>query len=194
MIRLSTKRPGFHEGVGVAIVVSVLGAVLFFTLNALLPSVYALYLLIPVLALAYLLYLLKRSPQRSGRVTVVILWLGSAALLLLLAPPLTLYLAAHIGLIWLVRSLYFHSGPLASLADMGLNAVAVAAASWALIQSGSILLTLWCFFLVQALFTAIPERISGKKRPANDETDQRFKQAQQVAEAAVRQLSNRPAT
>jgi hypothetical protein len=63
----------------------------------------------------------------------------------------------------------------------------VVAAIGAAVQTGSLLLSLWSYFLVQALFTTIPTRASAG--PASTNEDDAFERAHRVAEAAVRRLS-----
>jgi len=73
-----------------------------------------------------------------------------------------------------------------------LNAFALAAAFWALQQSGSLVLTLWCFFLVQALFVFLisgkPDSASGNLGLSANAND--FQHAYHAAQTAVRKLSS----
>ena len=58
--------------------------------------------------------------------------------------------------------------------------------------SGSLFLSIWSFFLVQALFVAIPTRLrqkAGDRGPARDSEDP-FQRAHRAAEAALRKLSS----
>jgi len=182
------SRPSFLEGVGVALAIAAVAGVLFAVLTPSLSSAAVLYVLIAAVAFAYLLYLLRRSRERVGRVAVVVLWLAVAGLLWLAEPPLLLYAAAHLGLIWLVRSLYFYASVLAALADLGLTAFSLLAALWAAGQTGSLFLALWTLLLLQALFVAIPASL--RKKAAGDvvEVDD-FQRAHANAEAALRRLT-----
>ena len=64
-----------------------------------------------------------------------------------------------------------------------------AAAVWAARQSGSFALSLWCFFLVQALYAAIPARFPGEGGSTADAVpEDRFQRAHRAAEAALRSL------
>ncbi len=74
---------------------------------------------------------------------------------------------------WLVRSLYFYSGVLPALMDLGLSALSITAAVWAISQSGSVFLATWCFFLVQALFVAIPPAVKRNANAAGNATPAR---------------------
>ncbi|AKH20114.1 hypothetical protein [Sedimenticola thiotaurini] len=186
------KRPTFLEGVGIALAASLTGSILFSALSPVMPDLPLLKLLIAGLGLAYSLYLFRRSSERLGRLVTAVVWLICAILIGLLDPPLTLYLALHIGLIWLIRSLYFHSSPLSALADLGLSGLGLAAAIWAALHTGSLLLTIWCFFLLQALFSAIPadlKKTTRDNRSSGHSTD-RFQQAEQAAEAALCRLTS----
>jgi hypothetical protein len=186
------KRPTFFEGVLVAIAVSLAGAALFTALGFVFPLGAILRMVVAGLGLGYVLYLLSRSRERAGRIVMLMLWAVAAAATWFMAPSLTLYLLAHVGLIWLIRSLYFYSSVLSALLDLGLNALALAAAVWAATVTHSVFLSIWCFFLVQALFVAIPKRLRPKTSTGRPEPDQqdRFQHAYHVAESAVRKLSS----
>ncbi len=186
------KRPSFYQGVAFALAASLAGGAVHAALTALMPGTGGLRLIIAGTGLAYLLYLLSRSPERIGRVTTVLAWTLGAAAAWLTGPPLGLYVLAHLLMLWLARSLYFHSGVLSSLIDLGLSALALCAAVWALLSTGSVFVGLWCFFLVQALFVAIPERLAGRfvsARPASASEDP-FEHAHRAAEGALRRLSS----
>ena len=186
------KTPTFLEGVGVALAISLAGGVMYSAIDAVLPGVPVLRLLIAGIGLAYVLYLLSRSPERVGRVTATAAWLVVAGLLWFTHPPLLLYVSVHLGTLWLIRSLYFYSSALSALADLGLNVLGLSAAFWAVTRTGSVFLGIWCFFLVQALFVVIPKSI--KRKPgaaqAGHESADRFQHAYRVAETAVRKLSS----
>jgi hypothetical protein len=94
----------------------------------------------------------------------------------------------HVGLIWLVRSLYFYSGVLPALADLGLSVLGAAFAVWAAQRSGSAMLAFWCFFLVQAFHVLLPTAIAERGQPADD-ADLKFNRAHTAAEGAIRRLS-----
>ena len=185
------KRPGFFEGVAVGLVASLIGSVLFVALGLVFSTQTALGIVIALLSLAYTAYLLSRSSERVGRLTTLILWFLAAGFLWFWSPGLPIYLLFHLGLVWLVRSLYFHASLFSALADLGLNGLALATAVWAAERTGSVFLTLWCFFLVQALFVAIPSwtRQPGSQSPADMQADDSFQHAHRVAEAALRRMS-----
>ncbi len=187
------KRPGFFEGVGVALAASIGGGVLFTVLAGLFAGGFVLRGLVALLGLLYVSYLLRRSKERVGRVTTLSLWLVAALGIWLLGLSLPLFLLAHLGLIWLVRSLYFHAGLIAAFADLGLLLFGLAAAVWAWLETGSLGLSFWCFFLVQALFVLIPAQLRrGRSRsPASAAEADPFQQAYRTAEAAVTRLSTR---
>lgn len=183
------RTPTFLEGVGVALAASLVGGVVY-TALAILAGGGALRLLIAGLALGYVLYLLARSPERVGRVTALAAWGAMAILVWLAAPPLALYLALHLGALWLIRSLFFHSSLFSALADLALVLLALAAAIWAVAHTGSLLLGIWCFFLVQASFVAIPSSLARAGVGRHHESEDPFEHAHRVAQAAVRRLSS----
>jgi len=183
------RRPGFFEGVAVAIIASLAGGACHAALTTLLPAGTSLRFVVAGLGLAYVVYLLSRNEERVGRITTIALWLAAAFALWLVGPPFAAYLAAHLVLLWLVRSLYFHSSLVVALADLGLVALGLAAAIWSATRSHSAALSIWCFFLVQALYVAIPPRIAARgeanREPAPED---RFQQAHRAAEAALRRI------
>lgn len=186
------RRPSFLHGVGLGLLFALCGAAVFAALAPFFAAGAILRLIVAVLAFAYVVYLLGSSRQRVGRFATVVVWFVAAGLLWYLAPPLPLYLIAHVGLIWLARTLYFHESSVPALMDAGLSGLALAAAVWAAVSAGSVFLALWCFFLVQALFVAIPARI---RRPGpgagTDSAADRFERSHRMAEAALRKLSAR---
>jgi hypothetical protein len=182
------KRPSFLEGVAVALAASLLGSLVYTVLAPLFGSAVILRLLIAGAGFGYLIYLLRRSPERVGRITLICLWGLAATAAWILNLPLLHYLALHLGLIWLARSLYFYSSLLSALADLGLTAFSLAAALWAMNHSHSLFLGIWSLFLVQALFTFIPASLQRRDK-ALPETD-RFDRAHRAAETALRKLSS----
>jgi hypothetical protein len=186
----SGKRPGFLHGVIIAAVFGFFASAVVATLTPFIGFGSVIRLVIPALGLAYLLYLMSRSKERLGQVTTLSLWSLLAAATWWVAPPFPLYLLIHVAAVWLVRSLYFYSGVLPALMDLGLNALSISAAVWAITRSGSVLLATWCFFLVQALFVAIPPAMTGKKQAERNTAvdSENFECARRQADAALRQL------
>ncbi len=184
------KRPSFIQGV---IVAAVLGFFASAVVAALTPFVglgTVVRLVIPALGLAYLLYLFSRSTERLGRVTTLTFWSVLAAVTWWFAPPLPLYLFIHVGAIWLVRSLYFYSGLVPALMDLGISTLSVSATVWAITRSGSVFLATWCFFLVQALFVTIPPSMQRKQKASTEKAvdNDTFNHARRQADKALRQL------
>ena len=180
------KRPTFFQGVGIALIAALLGEVLFVALTQLLGSYTALQMVIAIASFSYTLYLLRSSGERLGRLVTLAAWLLVTVATAWFSPHLVVYLLMHTMMLWLVRALYFHSSLLTALADLGLNALAVAAALWATLQSGSLALALWCYFLVQALFVMIPTTLAATRTTAAADP---FEQARAAAQAALRKLS-----
>jgi hypothetical protein len=184
------KRPSFFHGVMVAAVLGFFASAIVATLTPFVGLGSVIRLLIPGLGVTYLLYLFSRSNQRTGRVTTISLWSALAVVSWWLAPPLPLYLLIHVAAVWLVRSLYFYSGFLPALMDLGLSALSVSASVWAITRSGSVFLATWCFFLVQALFVTIPPAANPKMQRERTATldNEKFERARRQADAALRTL------
>ena len=184
------KKPSFLHGIIVAAVLAFFASAVVATLTPFVGLGGVLRLVIPGLALAYLLYLLGRSVERTGRIITLSLWSALALVTWWFAPPLPLYLLIHVGAVWLVRSLYFYSGMLPALMDLGLSGLSVSAAVWAATRSSSVFLATWCFFLVQALFVAIPPTLQSKRQAKQSAAvdNETFDRAKRQADRALRQL------
>lgn len=186
------SRPNFVNGVLLALVLAPAGAASFAALALISAPGPALRIVIAALGALYVAYLLRAAQARVGRPSVAALWLAAAAALWFAAPPLGLYLVAHVALVWGVRVLYHHAGVLAALLDAAVSALALAAAVWAALGTHSVLLAVWCFFLVQALFTAIPGSPAHPQTGGEPQARLRFRRAQRTAEAALARLHAHP--
>lgn len=186
------RQPSFFEGVAVAMTAALFGSVLYTALSPFSSSDGLLRLLVAGIGLSYVVYLLVRSREPVGRITALACWVLVAGSAWLIQLSLPLYLLVHLGLIWFLRSLYFYSSLFSALVDLVLTGLGLATGIWAAIQTGSLFLSLWCFFLVQALFVAIPATMNRKPASGSLERDRedRFQYAHRVAESALRRLSS----
>lgn len=184
--RLFTRRASFGEGVLLALALAVAASVLVAVLPAILGAGIALKLTVTLLGGAYVAYLLRRSSRRTGRLVTGVLWLA-ATVLGWAGLDLGTFALSQIGLVSLVRALYFHAGPLAAFADLGLSAFALAAGAWAF-ATGSWLLAVWTFFLVQAVFVWIPGARERGTTPETDPDDE-FDTARELARRALTRLA-----
>lgn len=184
------RRPTVLRGIAVALGASLCGAALLAALPALFGPDAAARFVVALLALGYVVYVLADSAERTGRVTTVVVWAAAAAGAWIAEPPLGAYMLVHVGLVWLIRSLYRYSSVLTALADLALTALAAAFAVWAATRSGSAWLALWCFFLVQAFHAWLPPALGAKslRNPRGDDSA-RFERAHRAAEAALRRLA-----
>jgi hypothetical protein len=184
-----TNPPSFGHSLGAALLFSLCGAAVLVALAPFAGSGTALRAVIMLLGLAYVLYLLGKSGERVGRIATVALWIAAASGTWFMGLPLVAYALVHVGLVWLVRSLYYYSGLLPALADLGLSLLGAAFAVWAAQRSGSAWLAFWCFFLVQAFHVLIPATLGGRAGPSTG-GDDAFARAHRAAEAAMRRLSS----
>jgi hypothetical protein len=188
------KSPSFPEGVLLALSAGVLSSVTYLVLPGVIGLESTSRALITGLGLGYVIYLLHRSRERTGRVVTLAAWLLLAGTSWFLIMDPLAYLGLHLGLIWLIRSLYHQPGPLAALIDLALSLFALTAGVWAFAHADSIFMAVWTFFLVQAAFVGIPSRFG--QRPRGGATpghpSDRFQLAYRGAEAALRKLSSHP--
>jgi hypothetical protein len=190
-MKSTTLKPAtFNEGLAIALTGSLIGSVLFYLLSAFVADSYLIRLLISFGSFSYILYLLNRGQTRLGRVSIIGLWVVISTVMLFYWPPASLFLLVHVAMLWIIRSLYFYSSVVSALADLGLNLLSIAAAFWAAQQTGSVFLSIWCFFLTQAMFVAIPKNLLAS-RQQKASPDDRFQTAQRAAQAALIKLSTR---
>ena len=185
------KKPTILNGVTLAMIISLCAAAASLLLGGLIIYGLLFELLLYAATLTYLLYLLKRSKARIGRVLVIAGWAMASLACWFFDIILLEQVLIQAGMIWLVRSLYFHGSLITAALDFGLVSVGLAAGAWAMLNTGSLAAALWSFFLVQTLFTCLP-RLAKEPDPADYRTSinpTHFQSAHRVAEAAVRKLS-----
>jgi hypothetical protein len=176
--------PRFWRHAGIALLISIAGAVGHSLLWPVLGASDAARLLLLGAGSAYLLATMLDNGG-PGRLVFAAGWIGVAMVLLLMNPPLLFWLLAALAAIWLQRCLLRHRGPLAAAIDAALCATSAMAAIWTLQYSRNLWLALWVFFLLQALHMFLP----GAAAVASGATGQRFDAARRAAEAALRRIS-----
>lgn len=184
------KKLTFFHGVVAAAILAFAASAMIAVLTPFIGVGSVIRLVIPAISLAYIVYLLRSSAERVGRITTLSLWGALAVTTWWLGLPLPFYVLVHVGAVWLVRSLYFYSGVFPALLDLGLSAISVSAFVWAISRTGSVFLAAWTFFLVQALFVAIPASMAKVKKtgqsPATD--NEPFDRARRQAGQALQQI------
>ncbi|MGH8548131.1 MAG: hypothetical protein ACRERU_05930 [Methylococcales bacterium] len=185
------KRLSFIEGLLIALIASVCGGSLFFSLAPWFTVAWLLKLIGSLIAGGYVVYLLIRAPRPTGRITALTVWVLLATAGWLLVHSVLVFIALHLIGIWLIRSLYFYNGPSAALVDLVLCGLSLAAAAWVSTHTGSVALGIWCLFLIQALVSMVPSDFKQTSQAWTDsriESD-RFERACRSAESALRKLS-----
>ena len=184
------KGPTFLNGVFVALVLAFVASAVIATLVPFVGVGSVVRALIPVVTLAYILYLMRASHERLGNIATISVWSVLAVATWWIAPPLPMYVLIHVGSIWLVRSLYFYSGVVPALADIVLSALAIAGFVWAISRTGSVFIATWAFFLIQSLFVAIPRSTKGRRDTSATVGNGKFEQARRQADRALQALVN----
>ena len=180
---------GFSRAAGAAAVLAFMTSAAVAALTPFVGMSAVVKLAIPVTALAYLVFLLRNTAERTGRVIVLSTWCALAMAIYFIDPPMAVHVLAHLGAIWLVRSLYFYSGFLPALTDLLLSGLSLAALTLAIERTGSLFIGIWCLFLVQALFVFVPASIGpGSKARQAVATEGQFQRARHQAERILRQL------
>ncbi len=185
------NRPGIFDGLVVALMLALAAGAASLLFGGFIARASLVGIILHAAVLAYLVYLLRRAGARVGKLVVVAAWALLAAVNWLLPVPLLEQILLLAALAWLVRSLYFHASLIGAALDFGLVSTGLAAAAWAVINTGSLAVALWSFFLLQALFCLIPHSPGrqGAERAAEDIHAASFRAAHRVALDAVRKLS-----
>jgi hypothetical protein len=187
-IKSNVKQITFLRGVVVALLLSFSAAVLYAALIPVFTGATVLRVLISLLTLTYAAWLLAASGIRIGRVILLAVLIGAMVCTAVWSPSLAIYALIHVGLIWLVRCCYYHTGLITAAADLGLGVLGFAAAVLAAQQSHSIFLSMWCFLLVQAVIIPLL-RGGSRPQPGAAAQQDRFRRAFRSAEAALQRLS-----
>lgn len=178
----------FWQGVLAAALLALLGALVFHSLTPLIGSSAALRSCVLGLGAAYLGLLMQQHGLRVGRVIAALAWLLASAALIVLAPPLWVWVLVQSVAIWLLRSVASYERLGYALIDAAICVIALGAAVAAARHNGSLALALWCYFLLQALSAVIPAR-SSSHAVAATAGDPPFESALHSAEAALRRMS-----
>lgn len=188
------KKATFSHGVIIALVISIsIAAVFSLFHNSYLDGEVFRFLIITV-AFPYLVYLLLSSKQRLGRISVILIWLIISVATFVFISSLMIFILSQLFMLWMIRSLYFYNNILSTIADLFLMVMSFIVAIWVWSFTGSLFVTFWCFFLMQALFVFIPIMILNKKNIEHDIDDgplvEPFDTAYHSAEQAVAKLVN----
>lgn len=184
---LSNQRPTLPESIIVALIISLVGTIIYGTCKLLFGSILSFFFVVTTISFIYLLYLLWRSPRKEGRYTAFLIWCLITAITALTNISLLPYVLLQSGIIWLFRAYFYHHSFLTTAADGVLFLLGIATAIWTYINTQSPFLSLWTFFLLQALITVIPQKQSILDKPTHS-TEQRFNRAKKSAENAIEKL------
>lgn len=185
------KTPGTIDGLVFAVLIAAAATLVRLLLGGVISNSALFQLMLLSTTLVYLIYLLRCSGARVGRLVTPVGWCAASLGCWLFDASILLQVLVQAGVIWLVRSLYFHNSLIAAALDGVLVASGIATGAWALVNTGSAVAALWCFFLLQSLFSWIPDfsaRQAGTPgRQLQERT--RFEAAHRVASDAVRKLT-----
>ena len=194
------------RGMGAALLLSILGAMVFSFGGSLLGSAAAARLGLTILSLLYLLYILQTSPAaqkemfrhsqsaKRGVLVSLALWLVLTLLLYAFNPSIWIWLVVLTGFSWLVRCFRSYRSLWLAAGDALVNGVALILSLLTALHTHSVFLSLWCFFLIQAALVFLPG-VRRSRQPSTDEfMVQQFDDAYRSAEAALSRIVARKIT
>jgi hypothetical protein len=165
-----TRMPTFLGEAAFGFVVSLVAAAVATALSFVMPAGVVARLIVAALGLALVLRAIAASAEKTGRIVTVAVWLAAAAGIWVTGVALPVYVAVHVTLVWLVRSLFLRSRLIEVGLDLGLTALAVSFAVLAAVRTESVFLATWSFVLIQALQVSIPGLVSRMTTAAGPET------------------------
>ncbi len=183
--------PSFWRQAGVGLGLATVAAIAWFVLVPFVGAAGLARASIVGLAAAYLALLVPELEARIGRVVVMAGWLALTLAFAIFDPHPGVWLFGAVVLVWLVRCLYRYDGLTGAFADAALSAFAALTAVAIAAHTRSVFLSVWGFFLVQALFVLIPTRRHATPTNATPDADDAFGRAYRTAEAALRRMSIR---
>lgn len=194
-----STRPGktsFFRELGFGLVLSLAAGAIGLTLSVVFGPAAAIRAVVAGIGLVYVVRTLARSSEATGRVTIVLVWAVAAGGAWFLEVGLAAYVVLHVGMVWLVRSLYAYSRLTEAALDLGLSTLAVSFALWALVRTESVFLAVWCFSLVQAMHVAIPGLAArvlgpGDEAPVGVDANRGFTSALNAADEALQRMAAR---
>lgn len=186
------KTPTFLRETVAALVLSVLGAVIFNALQPFLGSGISARVLLVILSLSYLLFFLVENRIHTGKFVTSACWMAVTSLLVIFNPPIGIWIPILLGLHWSIRGFYRYHSLTDVFADFLLCGFALAAAFISASHTHSVFLSLWVFLLVQALYVFLPTHLSKRPTTSNAATHDidRFETAHRNATAALQRLSH----
>lgn len=145
---------------------------------------------IAISGLIYLVYLLCQLPKNTGKISSVAFYALASLSLLYLTLPSTLYAFSIIGCLWLSRCFFFHRSFIAIAGDASLTLLSSAVAYWTIIETSSLFLGFWIYFLIQALLPFLPQKVKPSLTENTMADDSKFESAYRNAEAAISRLNH----
>lgn len=165
-----TRLPTFLGEAAFGFVMSLVAAAVASALSFVMPAGVTARLIVAVLGLVLVLRTMAASTEKTGRIVTAAVWLAAAAGIWVTGVSLPAYIAVHVALVWLVRSLFLRSRLIEVGLDLGLTALALCFAVLAAVRTDSVFLATWSFVLIQALQVSIPGLASRMTTPAERET------------------------
>lgn len=156
----------FLQGILVALILSLSGWILYWTLLFYFSFTATMNLLIPAMGFCYMLFLSiykydtdaagLRKVYQSGFFTFYALYLVITISMLLWRNSLAMHILFQLFSIWLFRSVFYQKKFMSMLLDGCLILLSLALTFFIVLRTHNIFLSLWGFFLLQSLWIFIP--------------------------------------
>lgn len=185
------KIDSFPSNVFAGFALAALSAATFYILSVFFPGVIALRVVISMVTFLYIGYLMLTINVKVGKIAVPVAVIGVMAVAFFSGISLSLYVALHLLVIWLVRVIYLHR-PLIACLDFFASSTSAVLAYLALSHTHSLFIASWSFFLLQAVTLSGLFYIESSFVQRRDQkllADEKFSRALRTAEAAFKRLN-----
>ena len=181
-------KPSFLNGALIGLFISFIGAIGFYGLALIMPFMVSAYLMIGILGITYHCYLSSTQQSNKGLVSSIVILVLITMVSWLFAWSLLTVVSLNCFLIWMFRIHYFHKSAIGAIGDLAILIGSTFLSAYTFAHTDSLFLSIWVFFLCQALFVLIPESIVKNSSP-HHHVESKFSVAKRNAQSALNQLN-----
>lgn len=181
-------KPSFINGALAGFFISFIGAIGFYGLALIMPFMVSAYLVIGIVGISYHCYLSSTQQSNKGLVSSITVLVLITMVSWLFAWSLLTVIILNCFLIWIIRSHNFYKSAISSICDLGILIASTVLAAYTFLHTDSLFLSIWVFFLCQALFVFIPTSVNSNSTQSH-KRESKFFAAQRNAQNALSQLN-----
>ena len=179
------SKVGFFRELGVGLALAILSGVLI--------TWFSLSVAVGFSCFVYALFLVCRSSANSGKFALLFSIGLVFTLSFVFISSLLAFFVVCIGLVWLARNTLFFSGVFYAMGDLLLIAISFLFSAWAILETHSVFVAVWCFFMALAVGGCLFQELTpiNNKSAGNDfqiNANNKFQRAYKAAELALKRV------